>query len=1139
MAREQQILQKAIDEGLVRPELVDAARRRQQQPDAPSSALAILLEEGQLTREQVIELVTGKPAREFEPPPGEPAPEPDIEEIPVEGDEEAPEELFLEEAPPEETAPAADQPALEDCELVEDLGTGPLATACVLRDPAGTRYVLKVLHSSVAQDGSYVAELERQASTAAKLDDPHIARVVGWGTFRGDVYVLSEYVEGASLLRLLKSRGKLEPEEALAIAFAAASALERARVVGLHHGAVTPSNILIAQEGATKLTDLGLPKPPPEEFSRSRTGPGVRSPYYLAPEHVRGGPLDTRSDLFSLGACLYHALTGSRPFQGDTTAEVAAAVEAGNMAPVRELAPDVPRAFAAIVEKLLQPDPEQRYATPRELMDDLSAYHGGKVPAAQRAAVAAGQQQKARERAAEQQAAAGPQARPSRRRWPWVAAGAAAAAALVVAIILASRPSSTEPEEKSEVPVEITDPVKHARKGREEIEQAVEAYEPKEGEERAAAEKAVQDLEAIQEKYKGTEVAEEAAQRLRPFKAEALFQQAVAFAREHPDQRDAAIERFRKVVAEYGDTEAAYKAERELDELEGVARKKHQRRLEEVRKRAATLVEQQRFGDALALFNKLLENVDAEPMSQLILQEKLDITTKAERAYAAIEEQAQEKIRGQYYAEAKSLYERVVERFGVDPYVGRAKGQIAILEPLIASASKTRMKAIDAAKYEFFLVRIEPSLAHLRQWELAKAQAAAEKLRPDLQAAEIEGYLDDYLADLELLRNLKLRVVRRLNDEDRPVLAKEFSLGKVGGRFDPKWLEARVLRANEEEMVLRYGEVEVHRAWGQCPPAEYYRLARLVSAPKDPRSRLALGALCFYVGLHRTARTELNAARAAGVEDAGAYLKRLDISQPSAAPEATVERTREEEASHLFMEAKRYMNDREYDRALYRLALLKQRHASQDYDVSANLPEINRRIAECRQHVDRMTLETDLALGREAPLFRLDNLEGWQRRFGSWSLSDGILHGEVKGEEDGECLVTLRHPPSYELQLDVRVLSGTGAVVRLAGAGRPNIGFWVHAANPKLAGLLLAHASDDKPAERVRRPFAFQPKQWYTLRAAVCPTYVEVAIGRDYRVRMPNKFPGRTDPEQTYGVMVNSGSAAEFRNFTIRVLRQQ
>ncbi|NQT52522.1 hypothetical protein HQ576_10745, partial [bacterium] len=721
---------------------------------------------------------------------------------------------------------------------------------------------------------------------------------------------------------------------------------------------------------------------------------------------------------------------------------------------------------------------------------------------------------------------------------------AAAALALLLAggAWYATRPAATkppQPDAKDETPG-VVDPITLARQGTQELDEAVQAHKPAKGKELETAQKTIEAIQAIREKYKGTAVAKEAGKKLVPFQAEALFQTALAFAEANPAKRSETIQRYHDVVSRFGNTEAGWKAERELDKLEGAARKKVQQRFDAESQKAARLLEKRRFGQALALYDALLKE-QGKSVEEAVLAEKLILTSKAEEAYQKIDQQAQESINRRSYTEAKALYTQVADTFGLEPYVGRAKAQIAVIEPLLAGASRRRLKAIDAAKYEFFLVRTEPSLALARKWELKAARQQAEKLRPDLVAADIEPYLDDYLGDLDLLASLKQRVVRRLNDKKRPVLAKAFSLGKVGGRFDPKWLESTVLAADDTEMVVRYGEVDVHRQWGQCPPDELYRLSKMAVDVALPQNRLALGVACLYAGLYRTAETELNGARAAGAEHVEPYLKRLQLSRPtvSATPDAVVARTQDEQASQLLMEAKRFMGERAWDRALYRLALLRARHASKDYDLSANLADIDQRIAQCRKHVDRMEMEADLALGRAVRLLRLDDLDDWQRTFGTWGLRDGVLRGDAAGQHDGGCLFTLQHAPSYELRLKARIVKGTGAIIRLAGKTRPNIGFWLHAQNPKLTGLLMAQATDDKPAERVRKALPIKLNEWIDVRAVVCPSFVEVAIGPTYRVRMPNTLPARHDAVQTYGVVVNAGSTAELRDLSVRVLQEQ
>jgi len=1099
--RDKRFVVLALERGLVSAEQVEACRRLQSQaPEPPPSLLQLLLQQGHLSREQVVQLASS---------------------------------LHL--------------PDLEQCVPVQDLGAGTLGSTCVVQDGAtGKRYALKILGRSLIRDPGFAEQVHKTAALAARISHLNVVRVLGAGEKLGDLYVVSEHVEGASLEQLLAAKGKLEPHEALSVGLAAAQALEQAVALGLTHGAISPRNLLVAQDGSVKLADLGIPRPR-AEVSVARTGEGVRSPSYLPPEYFDPrAPLDVRSDLFSLGAVLYQCLSGQVPFHGDTTAEVIFAIRNGVCRPLREAAPGVPLSLTAVVEKLLQSDPSRRYESPAALLADLQAVQAHRVPEAQRKALA--EVQAAKQKEPEPQPLPAETPPPPRRRWPWVllAAGVAlaAAAATAVALLPRQRAKAKPAEEEPIEPAGPADLIALAKKGREEI----EAVKPRDfdapdgsAKKLEAVQSKIEKLKEIQQKYKRTGVEKEAEEKLAPLIAEELFEKALAYAREHPRDADGIAKRFGEIHENYGNTQAGYKAEQELEKVEGADRKKLQADLEEARQRAKALTDKKRFGEALAAFDELHAANPPEAIKQSILLEKNAIASEAERAYQDAHRRAQEKIGGKYYEDAKGLYDQVAATFGLEPFVGRAKAEIAIIAPLLKSAAARRLEAIDEAKYRFFLTRVEPARAFARSWDLAGASREAEKIRPELRTAGIEAYLDSFLDDVKLLTSLKRRVIRRLSDQAAPVLVRHFSLGKLAGKFDPQWLEAQALRADDTEAVFRYGQLEVQRAWAQFPPDELYKLGNLASDPNDPQGHLVLGIHCLYADLLTLARREFHLAKAQAPE-AESYLQRVELAL--GATKAGPARTKDEEASQLLLEAKRFMNEQAWDRALYRLALLKDRHAKSEYNVSANLPDINQRIAACKKQVEKLEIESDLALGREVALLRDSLFDDWQQRFGTWTLEKGVLRGKNTEDHDAECLFALRHPPAYELRVKVRVTEGPGAILRLAGKARPNIGFWIHTAKPDLVGLLYAQPDDKQADERATRPFTFQPNTDYELCALVSPARVEVRIvgatgGADYAVRMPNKLQPDPSGLQTYGVLVSPKSAAEFRDFSVRALREQ
>jgi hypothetical protein len=1107
--RDDMLVALAVEEGYVTREQVHACKELQAQSpiDPPPSLLRLLVQNKHLTPTQVLELTSGR---------------------------------YL-----------AD---ITHCTLVRQLGTYPLTTSCLLRDPSdGQQYVVEVVHRSLAARPQFVDRLHHDVALATNMDHPNVVRTYGAKQQVGDLIVLTEYVEGATLEELIRAREKLEAGEVLSVALAGANALMHAMTCFLAHGAICPEAIVVTTEGVVKLSRFGLPKVPIDEISIRKRGPGVRAPYYLSPEHFdRAIKPDLRSDLFSLGAVLYHALTGQRPFDGDTTQEVIAAIREGKYVPVREALPSASPGLAAIIDKLLQPKREDRYQSTQKLLDDLEEYQAGRMPEAQRKAIA-----DARASSLETSSGTAVPLSGARKPWKWIVVVAAAGILAFLAIyLLTSRPKSSAPEQDEAIETHADAASRRLEKARKAIKLvAIEADEKNElqGADRLqTAREAIAKLEKLAREHADTPVAKEAMDQTKPFRAEALFETARTFAREHPDEREEIVRRYREVMDKHGDMTAAFKAEREVEKHLDVGRKSVLARLEETKKRADELAAGNQFGKALAVYEQfaekdlptLLSDVGAEDaaaslratIAERILQEKVSINSQADRAFAAIHEKARNQIDARHYESAIELYTGVVETFGVEEYVNKAQAEIAVVRPLVRRAAAERAQAINAVKYDFFLTQLEAAFACARGWDIAGAIREAEKHRDTLAQAEIEAYLDAFLEDVALVRLLKLRAIRRLNDRENPVVAQSFSLGKIGGKFDPEWLKAQVLSADENKVVIRYGQVEVHRTWLQFPPDELYRLGRLASDAEDAHAHLQLGIHAVPAGLKKTATSEFQLAKAGGV-DVSAYMQRVDLLRGTVAdgaPESAAE-----EVSRLLREARKYMDERVWDRALFRLATLHARHLRGEIDLEQNLADIERRIVACKKHVASLRLETDLALGAEVDLLAGEGLSDWQERSGTWDITGGVLRCKAIKDRDAECLRSLRHARSYVLAGEVRVISGTGAILRLGGKARPNLGFWVHAAKPELVGLLQASASDDQPAKRVLQKFAFKTGEWYPWRATVTPASVKVNVGSDYTVRMANALPPDPGGLQTYGLLVNPQSTAEVRNLTVRVLQEQ
>ena len=240
---------------------------------------------------------------------------------------------------------------------------------------------LKILKPSLARDGRYVKRLRREARIVASLSHPHIVTGYDLGEESGYHFFVMEFVEGKSLRQLLVEWGMFSEDYVLRVAREAGEALDHAYQRDVIHRDIKPGNILIDEGGNVKLTDMGLAKGP-ADLTLTRDGATVGTPMYISPEQARNPQdVDVRSDLYSLGATLYHMATGVPPFSGETMAELITRVLNDNVVPPDEANPALSPGLSLVIRKLLAKNLTVRYQTPRELLDDLDRLERSQPPA--------------------------------------------------------------------------------------------------------------------------------------------------------------------------------------------------------------------------------------------------------------------------------------------------------------------------------------------------------------------------------------------------------------------------------------------------------------------------------------------------------------------------------------------------------------------------------------------------------------------------------------------------------------------------------------------------------------------------------------------------------------------------------------
>jgi len=261
-------------------------------------------------------------------------------------------------------------------EILERVGQGAMGIVYKARQVSMDRVVaLKILARNRTENPKYVEQFVREARMAGKISSPHIIQVHDVGEEDGVYYFSMEFVANLTLKDRIKDTGKLKTEEAMSIAVEMATALESAHKAGLVHRDVKPENIMIDSSGRAKLADLGL-----GIMGDHVHGEIVGTPHYMSPEQCLGEEVDVRSDIYSLGATLYRALAGVTPYGKGTAREIIQRRLQKEPNPIRQVAPEVPGAFAFIIGKMMATNLVDRYQTPSELIDDLKRHQESKLP---------------------------------------------------------------------------------------------------------------------------------------------------------------------------------------------------------------------------------------------------------------------------------------------------------------------------------------------------------------------------------------------------------------------------------------------------------------------------------------------------------------------------------------------------------------------------------------------------------------------------------------------------------------------------------------------------------------------------------------------------------------------------------------
>jgi hypothetical protein len=233
------------------------------------------------------------------------------------------------------------------------------------------RVAIKELEPAFLKEPRLLKRFREEAQTMAQLDHPNCVQVYDFFESAEGAYLVSEYIDGASLREVITHSGRLSPEQALGVLKGGLSGLAHAHGHGLVHRDVKPENILCDLQGVSKLADFGLAIFTSEDANLE--GPSAGTPHYMSPEQAGGEPLDRRSDIYSAGAVLFELLTGQPPYAGGNNLAIMRMHAEQPVPEPRQVNPRLPEAVAEVVTKAMAKDPADRHQTADDFISALTA----------------------------------------------------------------------------------------------------------------------------------------------------------------------------------------------------------------------------------------------------------------------------------------------------------------------------------------------------------------------------------------------------------------------------------------------------------------------------------------------------------------------------------------------------------------------------------------------------------------------------------------------------------------------------------------------------------------------------------------------------------------------------------------------
>jgi len=258
-------------------------------------------------------------------------------------------------------------------EILEVIGVGGMAVVYKARCHRLNRLVaIKILKDDLSQDMEFRRRFHAESQAVAMLSHPNIMSVYDVSTTEAADYIVMELIDGITLKQYMEKKGTLNWKETLHFAMQIAKALEHAHSRGIVHRDIKPHNIMVLKNGSVKVTDFGIARIMSK--SNTLTKEALGSVHYISPEQAKGGRVDNRSDLYSLGVVMYEMMTGRPPYDGESPVAVAIQHINGGAAMPSTLNPNIPGGLEQIIMRVMAVEPGKRYASATALLYDMEEF---------------------------------------------------------------------------------------------------------------------------------------------------------------------------------------------------------------------------------------------------------------------------------------------------------------------------------------------------------------------------------------------------------------------------------------------------------------------------------------------------------------------------------------------------------------------------------------------------------------------------------------------------------------------------------------------------------------------------------------------------------------------------------------------